>query len=191
MIIAAVLCIFLFLNFTNDLLSWWGLYLSIDNSPLNIKLIIGYLFYPIAFLFSVERNGDLLKISPLINIKIVANEFVAVRSPSPYNPKQATDRLSKFKIITRDFIYVIFFTRSRLIATYTIYNFGNISSLDIQIGVLSQLTFRRNGQVAKVAVSTLILGVVVTLTSASVAGMLIVDQGSFLESVVKNVRVSC
>jgi CNT family concentrative nucleoside transporter len=50
----------------------------------------------------------------------------------------------------------------------------------IQIGVLSQLAPGRSGRVAKVAVSALVSGVITTLTSASIAGMLIVDQGAYL-----------
>jgi len=169
MIVAAVLCILSLLGLTNGLLSWWGRYLNIDDPPLSVELIVGYLLYPIAFLLGVERNGDLLKVSQLIGIKIVANEFVA------------------FGTMTRDPTYATLSARSRLIATYALCGFGNISSLGIQIGVLSQLAPRRSGQVAKVAVSALISGVVATLTSASVAGMLIVDQGSFLGSVAKSV----
>jgi CNT family concentrative nucleoside transporter len=78
MIVAAVLCILALLGLTNGLLGWWGSYLSINNPPLSVELIVGYLFYPIAFLLGVERNGDLLKVSRLIGIKVIANEFVAV-----------------------------------------------------------------------------------------------------------------
>jgi concentrative nucleoside transporter, CNT family len=81
MIVAAVLCILSLLGLTNGLLGWWGRYLNINDPPLSIELIVGYLFYPIAFLLGVERNGDLLKVSQLIGIKVVANEFVAVRLP--------------------------------------------------------------------------------------------------------------
>lgn len=51
--------------------------------------------------------------------------------------------------------------------------------MGIQIGVLSQLAPGRSGRVAKVAVSALFSGVIATLSSASVAGMLIVDQDRY------------
>ena len=51
--------------------------------------------------------------------------------------------------------------------------------MGIQIGVLSQLAPGRSGRVAKVAFSALISGVVATLMSASMAGMLIIDQGNY------------
>jgi CNT family concentrative nucleoside transporter len=79
MIIAGLLCILALLGLVNGLLGWWGHYLNINNPPLSVEMILGYLFYPIAFLLGVERNGDLLKVSQLIGVKVVANEFVAVR----------------------------------------------------------------------------------------------------------------
>lgn len=81
MIIAALLCILSLLGLANALLTWWGHYLDINDPPLTIELCLGYLFYPIAFLLGVERNGDLLLVSKLIGVKVIANEFVAVSSP--------------------------------------------------------------------------------------------------------------
>jgi len=76
-------------------------------------------------------------------------------------------------------LYADLSQRSKLIATYACCGFGNISSVGIQIGVLSQLAPGRSGRVARVAVSALISGVISTLTSASIAGMLIVDQSRY------------
>lgn len=67
-----------------------------------------------------------------------------------------------------------------LIATYAVCGFGNISSVGIQIGVLSQLAPSQSGRVAKVAFSALISGVIATLTSASIAGMLITDSALYI-----------
>lgn len=84
MVVASVLCITALLGLVNGLLGWWGSYLDIDN--LDIQLIFGYVLYPVAFLLGVERNGDLMKVAKLIGIKIVANEFVAVRA-TPITPE--------------------------------------------------------------------------------------------------------
>lgn len=46
----------------------------------------------------------------------------------------------------------------------------------MQIGVLSQLAPGRAGDVSRVALSALFSGVLSTLTSASIAGMLITSQ---------------
>lgn len=81
MIVSALLCILALLGLCNGLLGWWGRYLNIDDPKLSVQMIVGYIFYPVAFLLGVERKGgDLLKVSQLIGIKIVANEFVAVSS---------------------------------------------------------------------------------------------------------------
>lgn len=53
--------------------------------------------------------------------------------------------------------------------------FGNIGSLGIQIGVLSTISPKRSGDVVKVSISAFLCGVLCTLTSASIAGMLYND----------------
>lgn len=69
--------------------------------------------------------------------------------------------------------------RSRLIATYALCGFANIGSLGIQIGVLSQIAPSRSGDVSRVAFSALIAGALSTLTSASIAGLLVTDQAAY------------
>ena len=70
--------------------------------------------------------------------------------------------------------------RSRLIATYAICGFGNIGSLGIQIGILSQIAPSRGGDVSRLAFSAFLSGVLATLTSAAVAGLVVSDQASLL-----------
>ncbi|KAL2064286.1 hypothetical protein VTL71DRAFT_4780, partial [Oculimacula yallundae] len=168
MIIAALLCILSLLGLVNGLLGWWGKYLNINDplNPLSVELICGYVFYPLAFLLGVPRNnGDLFRVSKLIGLKVVANEFVAFNA------------MVQVKDLPNDFLKLS--ERSRLIATYAVCGFGNISSVGIQIGVLSSLAPGQAGRVAKVAVSALISGVIATLSSAAIAGMLVVDSAVY------------
>lgn len=79
-------------------------------------------------------------------------------------------------MLTTNIDYKDLSERSKIIATYAVCGFGNISSVGIQIGVLSTLAPSKSGRVAKVALSALISGVMATLTSASIAGMLINDN---------------
>ncbi|RDW59812.1 hypothetical protein BP6252_12899 [Coleophoma cylindrospora] len=164
MIATNLLCILALLGLCNGLLGWfaryWGIGLDDETKRLSIQQILGYICYPLAFLLGVERNGDLYLVAKLIGTKIFFNEFVAFDDLS----SAAYDSLSP---------------RSRLIATYAVCGFGNISSVGIQIGVLTQLGPKRAGDVAKVAFSALITGVIATLSSASIAGMLITDQAAF------------
>jgi CNT family concentrative nucleoside transporter len=163
MIVATLLCIIALVGLIDGLLTWWGRYINIGPGEydLTLELILGYLFYPVAFLLGVPRNGDLLKVSRLIGIKVIENEFVA------------------YAALQTDPQYQDLSLRSRLIATYSLCGFGNLGSLGTQIGVLSQIAPGRSGDVSRLAVSALISGIISTLTSASIAGLLVTDQAAF------------
>ena len=84
MIVAALLCILSLLGLVNAILTWWGHYFNINDPPLTIQLVLGYLFYPVAFFLGVSReNDDILLVAKLIGTKVIANEFVAVSPVSP------------------------------------------------------------------------------------------------------------
>ncbi|KAL8900001.1 MAG: hypothetical protein Q9192_001288 [Flavoplaca navasiana] len=161
MILATLLCIIAFLGLADGLLTWWGRYLNINDPPLTVELIVGYICYPIAFLLGVPRNDDLLKVGQLIGTKLILNEFVAYTN------------------LQTDPAYADLSPRSRLIATYALCGFANIGSLGTQIGVLSQIAPGRSGDVSRLAVSALIAGALSTLTSASIAGLLVTNQAAY------------
>ncbi|KZM22146.1 nucleoside:sodium symporter [Ascochyta rabiei] len=164
MIICTLLCIIALLNLVDGLLTWWGRYINLDGEyDLTFELILGYLFYPVAFLLGVSRQGrDLLLVGRLIGVKIITNEFVAFTY-----------------LQDKDSDYATLSPRSRLIATYALCGFGNIGSLGTQIGVLSQISPGRSGDVSRLAMSALISGVFSTLSSASIAGLVVTDQEKF------------
>jgi nucleoside permease NupC len=63
---------------------------------LSVQMIDGYVFYPVAFLLGVSRSGnDLVLVAMLIDIKVVANEVVAVCHP---NIRMET---GSFKLMTK------------------------------------------------------------------------------------------
>ena len=66
-----------------------------------------------------------------------------------------------------------------MIATYALCGFANIGSLGNQIGVLAQLAPGRAGDISRVAVSAMLTGAVSTLTSAAIAGLLIMDEAQY------------
>ncbi|KAF2127963.1 hypothetical protein P153DRAFT_397852 [Dothidotthia symphoricarpi CBS 119687] len=167
MIICTLLCIIALLNLVDGLLTWWGRYINLDGEyDLTLELILGYVFYPVAFLLGVSREGkDLLLVGRLIGIKVITNEFVAFT-----NLVAKDDPTSEYHSLS---------PRSRVIATYALCGFGNIGSLGTQIGVLSQISPGRSGDVSRLAMSALVSGVFSTLSSAGIAGLVIVDQGKF------------
>jgi CNT family concentrative nucleoside transporter len=73
MILATLLCIIALVGLIDGLLTWFGCYLNLSGEyDLTLELILGYLFYPLAFLLGVPRqNGDLLKVARLIGIKVI------------------------------------------------------------------------------------------------------------------------
>ncbi|KAK4552351.1 hypothetical protein LTR86_010522 [Recurvomyces mirabilis] len=161
MIVCTLLCIIALVALINGLLTWFGRYLNLTGEyELTIQLILGYLLYPVAFLLGVPQGPDLLKVARLIGIKIVTNEFVA------------------YDNLINDPTYAGLSPRSRLIATYSLCGFGNIGSLGTQIGVLSQIAPGRGGDVSRLAISALLTGILATLSSASIAGLVVQDQAA-------------
>lgn len=79
MILSTLLCIISLLGLANGLLTWWGRYLNINDPPLTVELIVGYICYPIAFLLGVPRNGDLLLVGQLIGTKLIAVSCTSLR----------------------------------------------------------------------------------------------------------------
>ncbi|KAL2257155.1 hypothetical protein VTK26DRAFT_592 [Humicola hyalothermophila] len=157
-IVACLLSIIAFVGLINALLTWWGGYWGIpEDTPLTLELILGYVLYPVAWLLGVPKR-DLRPVGELIGKKIIINEFAA------------------FSALTKEPRYVNMLPRSKLIATYACCGFGNIGSLGVQIGILSQIAPKRSGEVVKVSISAFFCGVLSTLTSASIAGMLFMDN---------------
>lgn len=86
MIGATLLCIISLIGLCNGLLTWWGHYLNINEPPLTIQMIVGYICYPIAFLLGVPRNGDLYKVAQLIGLKLITVSFCLL----PFNSVKFT-----------------------------------------------------------------------------------------------------
>ncbi|KAH9811931.1 Na+ dependent nucleoside transporter C-terminus-domain-containing protein [Melampsora americana] len=146
MILANVLSVLALVYTIDGLLTWIGQFWSLDPKgphPLTLELIFQYLFYPIAWLMGTP-SSDVMKVSRLLGLKLVANEFVA--SLSKLQPEMTT--------------------RGFTIATYSLCGFANLSGLGIQIGVLSSLVPNRQADVGKIVVSALICGFFSTIQTA-------------------------
>lgn len=100
MIVATLLCIIAFVGLINGFLGWWAGYWGMIDTKLTLQLILGYIFYPVAWLLGVP-NDDLLRVGELIGQKIIINEFFAFNALT--DPDQD---------------YVNMSDRAKLIATY-------------------------------------------------------------------------
>jgi len=162
MIMTTLLCIIGFVHLIDGILSWLGHYWDLTgDNELTLELILSYVFYPVAFLLGVPRGPDLLKVGRLLGLKVIVNEFAA------------------FDLLSSEAMQEALSPRSKLIATYSLCGFGNIGSLGTQIGVLSQIAPGRSGDVSRLAISALLTGVLSTLSSASIAGLIVSDQAAF------------
>jgi CNT family concentrative nucleoside transporter len=91
MIIATLLVIIALLNLVSGLLTWWGRYIGLNGDyDLTVELIVGYIFYPIAFLLGVPRR-DILHVARLIGLKVVAVSISEARKP----PKHQADQIRR------------------------------------------------------------------------------------------------
>lgn len=63
--------------------------------------------------------------------------------------------------------------RSRIVSTYALCGFGNLGSLGTQVGLMAHMAPSRNRDIANVAFSAFVTGVVATVTSASMASLVL------------------
>ncbi|PSR80676.1 Na+ dependent nucleoside transporter C-terminus-domain-containing protein [Coniella lustricola] len=158
-IVAAVLAsVIALIDLCDALLSWAGKYINAED--LTLEYLLGYLLVPVSIMLGVPRNGDLIHVGRLIGVKFLRNEFLAYRE------------------LQENALYLQLSPRSRLIATYSLCGFGNLGSLGTQVGLMSQLAPRRNKDIANVAFSALLTGVISTLTSAGMAGILLGEMST-------------
>lgn len=153
------MCIIALVALINGILTWFGGFWNIKE--LTLDLIFGYIFYPATFFLGVPRD-EILNISKLISVKFMQNEYVAYNmlvNEAPYN--QLSDR-------------------GNLIATYALCGFANFGSMGITLGVLNTLSKgKRSSDISKEIWSALFSGLVSTMISAAVAGMVIHDLRGF------------
>jgi len=93
-----------------------------------------------------------MRVSELLSTKLIENEFVAYQSLQEL--MASSDALSK---------------RGYTIASYALCGSSNLSSLGIQIGVLSALAPSRTRIIARIGPSAMIAGFISTLQAAGIA----------------------
>ncbi|OBA22676.1 hypothetical protein METBIDRAFT_75886 [Metschnikowia bicuspidata var. bicuspidata NRRL YB-4993] len=150
------MCIIALVALVNGILTWFGQFWNIE--ALTLELILKYILYPVTFLLGVPRD-EILMISNLIANKFIQNEYVA------------------YTMLINDAPYNAMSTRGTLIATYALCGFANLGSMGITLGVLNTLSRgKRSGDIAKNIGSALFSGLIATLMSAAVSGMVVNDS---------------
>ena len=128
--------------------------LSINNKPITLELLLGYVLSPIAFIIGVPWQ-DSVTVGSLIGQKVVLNEFIAYLNLSALLP---TGVLSEKAVI---------------ISTYALCGFANFSSIAIQIGGIGGIAPNRRTDLARFGLRAVLGGSLATFMTATIAGVLI------------------
>lgn len=134
----------------NGILGGIGGLFNVDG--LTLEMILGYLFAPLAFAIGVPWE-EAVKAGGFIGQKLILNEFVAYSSFAPQ-----IDALS---------------AKTVAIISFALCGFANVSSMGILLGGLGSLAPNRRGDIAKMGVRSVIAGMLASLLSAAMAGMLL------------------
>jgi CNT family concentrative nucleoside transporter len=124
------------------------------GQPLSFQLIIGLVLQFVAFGIGVPWE-DALNFGSLLGVKIVLNEFVA------YTEMGVLVELGK-----------IINEKTILMLTYAMCGFANFSSIAIQIGGIGPLAPDRKSDIAALGIKAVTGGVLATLMTATLAGLL-------------------
>ena len=172
-ILCNVITILAFVGTINGLLTWIGRGFGIHQ--LTLQLVLRYVFYPLTFLTGTSAvcpgllrpypllslisrtptgvpRAEILRVSELLATKLIESEIVAYQELQVM--MASSDPLSK---------------RGFTIASYALCSFANLSSLGIQIGVLSVLAPSRTRLIARIGPSAMICGFISTLQTAGIA----------------------
>ncbi len=118
---------------------------------LSLEWILGQLFRPIAWIIGVEWR-ETLAVGALIGQKIVINEFIAYA------------RLAEMPALSE---------KARVLSTYALCGFANLSSIAIQLGGIGSLAPERRRELAELGLRAVLGGALASLLSAIWAGLLL------------------
>ena len=135
----------------NGALGWVGGLFNYDS--LSLQLILGWLFSPVAWLLGIPWEQATMG-GTFIGQKLVVNEFVA--------------------FIEFGAVQDLMSTRSQAIITFALCGFANFSSIAILLGGLGSLAPARRPEIAKLGMKAVMAGTLANLSSAAIAGILIV-----------------
>jgi CNT family concentrative nucleoside transporter len=122
---------------------------------LNLDMVLGWLFTPLAALLGFEWR-DVPKMAAILGTQIAANEFVAYTK----------------LVALKDVIS----PRSFTLATYALCGFANFGSIAIQLGGIGAMVPERRQDLAKLGLRAMVAGALGCYLVATIAGVLISDR---------------
>ena len=128
--------------------------IGVDFFPTSIKELLGYAFYPFAYLTSIPPEEAKL-FSELVGTKIGINEFVAYKDLSIMIKEGAISE------------------RTASLSAFALCGFANFSSIAIQLGGLGALVPEKRAVIAELGLKAMIVGALTNLVTAMIAAILI------------------
>jgi len=135
---------------------WAGLEGGAALEPLTIQDILGWIFWPLAFLIGVPV-AECTTVATLLGEKVVLTEFIAYLHLSEQLSAGAAD-LSP---------------RTLVIVSYALCGFANFGSIGIQLGGIGGIAPERRHDLARLGLRAMFGGLLASLMTAAVAGMLV------------------
>ncbi|MFW2387033.1 MAG: NupC/NupG family nucleoside CNT transporter [Polyangiales bacterium] len=135
---------------------WMGLQGGEAIAPLTLQQILGWVFWPFAFLIGVPAS-ECATIGTLLGEKVVLTEFIAYL----HLYESLSDGVTQLS------------PRTIVIASYALCGFANFGSIGIQLGGIGGIAPSRRADLARIGLRAMFGGLLASLMTASVAGMLI------------------
>lgn len=135
---------------------WMGLQGADALTPLTFQQILGWVFWPFAFLIGVPVS-ECATIGTLLGEKIVLTEFIAY--------------LHLYESLSEGVTQLS--PRTVVIASYALCGFANFGSIGIQLGGIGGIAPERRHDLARLGLRAMFGGMLASLMTASVAGMLV------------------
>ena len=164
--VGAMLLVFLALiALLNGVFSFFGELIGlnswiIENTPyetFSLEFILGYLFAPLMWLIGIAAE-DVSLMGQLLGIKLAANEFVGYT------------QLASLMDVTN--VLHFKYQKSVLMATFMLCGFANLASIGIQVGGIGIIAPEKKKILTELGFKAMIAGAIVSLMSATIAGMI-------------------
>ncbi|CAF0729652.1 unnamed protein product [Rotaria sordida] len=175
-LIANLIAFISVLNFLDVSISW--LFNLVHHPEVNFQYILGLVFYPFALITGISLRDCLIG-SKLIGIKVSLNEFIAYQELGKIrklrNELIANDTFSLYlngTLTLPNDIQMLWDESSVIILTYALCGFANFGSMGIALATLGVFAPTRKRALLKIAPRALIGGNMVSLMTASIAGLL-------------------
>ena len=124
----------------------------------SIEFILGYLFAPLMWVIGVAKE-DMALMGQLIGVKLVASEFVGYTQLVSLKDSASEIHLN--------------YQKSVIMATYMLCGFANFASIGIQVGGIGIIAPKIRKTLTELGFKAMIAGTIVSLMSATIAGIIL------------------